>query len=322
MKVYRSVLRLAGALALSFLLLAPAAAQFPIPGGQRGNGIGLGDVISIIGARRGGNNIPIIGQGPNRGNDKLQTAVVLASILYQMNQNRQQPAYQDSPYYYPNVPNQPNYPTQPNYPNYPQPAVTNSPARPGGYQAITNSGRPIRLDPSILPLTINPGGQQYVGIVQHAVDTWNGAGLGQLFALTNGTADLTIDWSGRGVTQGARAETRMMRSASHVVPTELLVKTGGRSAEHLAGVVGHELGHVLGLDHSDARGDMMYRSEQDRPPVLSQRDHQMLHWLYSQQSYTPVVGLTDINGGSSVARNFRGTPAQGTIIVHSHEHDD
>ena len=164
--------------------------------------------------------------------------------------------------------------------------------RPQGYDYIAVGGKTMRLDPSSLPLTINPGEGRYTQSVQKAVQIWNSAGLGTLFAVTHGPADITVDWSGSAVFPGARAETRMRTSRSMVVPSGISVKTGGRSHYQLARVMTHELGHVLGLDHSNSSSDIMYRSETNGDLALSSRDLQMVKWLYSQSQYVPVVGST------------------------------
>jgi Matrixin len=151
----------------------------------------------------------------------------------------------------------------------------------------------MRLDPTRLPLTINPGDAAHLQIVQKSVDLWNRGGLGTLFAVTSGPADITVDWTGRSVSPGARAETRMSTSSNLVVPSGISVKQGDRSPYDLARVMTHELGHVLGLDHSHSKGDIMFRSEAPGGDlVLSDRDLQMLKWLYSQNNYVPVVGST------------------------------
>ena len=304
-------------LTLCLLMALPGLSQTVTFGGSSsGNNFGVGDVINILGAGR--SNGPIIGGGGygggNSRNDKLQTAIQIAGVLYQISRSRNQnPTYPSTPYPstpYPNNP-YPNNPYPESYPEYPTtPSNSGGLLRPDGYDAISFSGRTIKLDPSILPLSVNPGDGRYQYEVESAVQTWNNAGLGQLFELTNGQADLTIDWSGSRVSSGARAETRMAYSRTAVVPTDLSVKVGGRSKDQLARIMTHELGHVLGLDHSDNPNDVMYRSEQYRTTGLSQRDRQMLHWIYSQNNYTPVVGRTDINQGGVVAgrlgTNFNG----------------
>ena len=304
-------------LTLCLIMALPGLSQTVTFGGSSsGNNFGVGDVINILGAGR--SNGPILGGGGygggNSRNDKLQTAIQIAGVLYQISRSRNQnPTYPSTPYPnnpYPNNP-YPNNPYPESYPEYPTtPSNSGGLLRPDGYDAISFSGRTIKLDPSILPLSVNPGDGSYQYEVESAVQTWNNAGLGQLFELTNGQADLTIDWSGSRVSSGARAETRMAYSRTAVVPTDLSVKVGGRSKDQLARIMTHELGHVLGLDHSDNPNDVMYRSEQYRMTGLSHRDRQMLHWIYSQNNYTPVVGRTDINQGGVVASrlgtNFNG----------------
>lgn len=302
-------------LLLSLLTTLPALSQnFPFQRGSSGSQFGIGDVISIIGATRGNGSI-LGGRGPvlggNRRNDKLQTVILIGGALYELSRNRNQSSSRDYPTRpYPDYPGQPTtYPDRPEVSNpgyYPEPA--GGLIRPDGYDAISYSGRTLRLDPSILPLSINPGDRSYQAEVQEAVRTWNSAGLGQLFEVTHGVADLTVDWSGSRVSSGARAETRMATTSRHVVPTDLSVRTSGRSGQQLARVLTHELGHVLGLDHSNQTSDVMYRSEQsNRPLGLTARDRQMLHWLYSQQNYLPVLGRTDIGQMPSVASRMNAT---------------
>lgn len=225
-----------------------------------------------------------------RGSSDLEQAIRLGGVIIQMSRRgdyqSRQPSYR--------VPQNPRYP-EVRYPA-PAPRTPQPPAsvggRPAGYDHIAVSGKSTRLDPSALPLTINPGNQYHYQTVQKAVELWNSAGQGELFRVTTGPADLTVDWTGSNVSAGSRAETRMKTSRRVVVPDSISVRSGNRDRYELARVMTHELGHVLGLDHSDYHGDIMYRSEQPGDLVLSERDVQMLHWLYSQHDFVPVVGAT------------------------------
>ncbi len=322
MKVLMKSVRWSVCLLLAALLTVPAAAQnFPFPGSRDG-GIGVGDVISIIGGMSRDRS-PVYTRG--RTNDRgvqVETLIGIGTILYDLSRQgtvREGP----TPYPYPHE----RYPADPSV-HYPDPSERlphpgSVAVRPSGYDYISNRGAPIRLDSRSLPLTVNAGDTRNRDVVRAAIDMWNGAGVGELFRLTNGAADLTVDWSGRDVSPGARAETRMTRSAQRVVPTGLLVRTDGRSAEELARVVAHELGHVVGLDHSNDRSDIMYRSERRGPLALSHRDQQMVQWLYAQPNYTPVIGKTRLDRTDNIARYLEelpsaGEPSQSVCRFHSH----
>ena len=279
-----------GVILLSFALILPTSAQT------------LQDLMRIS----------------NGNSSKAQKIAIIGSVLYHVSQSQRQNQNRVS-----TLPNYPQLPQQRAPVYYPPPAPPHSnniPGyRPAGYSALEVAGRPTRLDPSRTPLTINAGHPAYQDIVRHAVQQWNSAGVGPLFAMTQGQADLTVDWSGSRVSPGARAETRMLRSANQVVPVELSVRTEGRNREQLARILTHELGHVLGLDHSNDARDVMFTSEQNRPGGLTERDLQMVRWLYSQNTYTPIIGQTQ-RANSVFARNLMAEPRESESVCKYHNH--
>lgn len=174
------------------------------------------------------------------------------------------------------------------------------PGAPENYALIKERGQFIRVADQDLPVRVYSNDPNYDDVLRQAIGEWNSAGAGQLFGQVNSPeeADYTIDWSGRGLPREAAGVCVMQPGRDGVQVSGLTIDTRRRNIPrgNLTEVVLQEMGHSLGLNHSEEPEDIMYDTMHERPlrnvqdARLTERDRKMVSWLYQQRSYLPIMG--------------------------------
>lgn len=192
---------------------------------------------------------------------------------------------------------------EPRCPDEEQPGYDAS--RPTGYATFSN--RIMRIAGDALPLRLYSTDRDAAGSVSQAIDGWNrtarAVGIRSLFAAsrTEAGADFVVDWSGRGLSGSTIGMTRMRWGRSRAWVEGVTMRPYDSLGRLAPEVLAHELGHALGLGHSENRRDLMYALAQGYGDVrISPRDRQMVGWLYSQPDYIPIVATRDDAWGSLI----------------------
>lgn len=170
--------------------------------------------------------------------------------------------------------------------------------KPGNYEYIEVNGLPARWNISDLPLKVYSNHRRfgyaadYDKVVNRALLVWNGVaesiGLSSgFFILVNSSsqADINVDWSGQYVPRGAMGVAIPAQKIVGMLPLSRY-DNEGQAAEVLL----QEMCHLLGVEHSGVRDDIMYGTVHAHGHDLSEvrvtdRDRQMLGWLYSLTRY-------------------------------------
>ena len=164
------------------------------------------------------------------------------------------------------------------------------------YTCMQAAGRPCAVPRSALPIKVYS--HFHRPLAEGASDMWNQVGQKahgiRFFEVVDSPdkAQLKVDWSGSNVGERADAVTRMKVSSDRLYITDISMRTENRNPDQLKEALAHELGHVLGLDHSENHSDLMHycssaRTEAPRSSASS-RDAWMVGWLYSQTNTIPI----------------------------------
>lgn len=128
----------------------------------------------------------------------------------------------------------------------------------------------------------------YPVVAEHAFEEWRVAGFPVRFDMVrdSASADITIRWIHQfPPDEGPRIGMARKKRDQHgwILQAEITIATHDRDgrplrAETVGGTARHEVGHVLGLAHSNNPGDVMF--PESRTPRISGADRATLRLLY------------------------------------------
>jgi hypothetical protein len=167
---------------------------------------------------------------------------------------------------------------------------------PDRYEVMRQFDKPAHWRPEMLPIKLYSDDPGFDRVFQHCVGEWNSAGQGQLFrAVSREEADLVVTWKPDRLPRGKAGAVWWNPVMGFLLVEGISVDGTWRVTDGVrARILLQEMGHCLGLDHSENPADVMFtlivnRRQPLEAARLSGRDRAALAWLYSQKDYVPIM---------------------------------
>lgn len=178
--------------------------------------------------------------------------------------------------------------------------------KPFAYQAVTMRGLPARLDTNDFPIRIysNHIIMEKIGVgrlVHRCLNVWNvvaeSTGMKRpFFALTEDirTTDIQLDWTSNGELLEAEAMAQLTQVGGEIRLADIRIRPYGNNPPgQTLKALCQELCHLLGIGYSNVELDVMNGTAlghwHDLSEVrVTERDRQMLKWLYDQNHYVKI----------------------------------
>jgi len=120
------------------------------------------------------------------------------------------------------------------------------------------------------------------------IDMWDGViiAIPDVFnhELDYDSADIISRWE----TMNLDGYTLATEYKSYIAIHKIAISKSVTSTNAARLIMAHELGHVLGLNLSGVNGDLMFSHINPGTTTLTDRDRDMINWLYSREEYVPI----------------------------------
>ena len=142
----------------------------------------------------------------------------------------------------------------------------------------------------------------YMGMAREALRIWEKVGEGKFsFHMVNSLNDsqMNIEW--RRVDRKSLGncsfsfdnDSRLYSAEVSIGISDGILHQRYMDENEVFHTILHEIGHALGLGHSNNKGDIMYTPHQYGVTNLSKRDIESIRWLYTLPYGTSVEGLNE-----------------------------